>query len=234
MKRLGVAALVLVALAAGGLYWLRGNLDGLVKAAIEKIGSQMVQAPVTVDAVDIRPSDGRGVIRGLSIGNPAGFKSRNAMKVAEIDVAIDVRSLTGDVVTVTRIVIASPAVTYEKAGGMTNFDAIQKNIAAYAGPSKSQEPGKKLIVGEFAMRGATAQASADFMPGKTVVVALPDILLRDVGKNKGGVTPGELGQTIAAAVKQRLTGAVSFDRLARSMTQGVEGAGHAIKGLFGK
>lgn len=233
MKKFAAALLLLAVVAAGAIFWLRGNLDGLVKDAIEKYGSDMTQARVKVASVEISAADGRGVIRGLSIGNPAGFRTPRALKVAEIEVAIDLASLAGDVVTIRKIAIVAPDVIYEKGEVGTNFDAIQKNIAAYVGPSK-QEGGKKLIVTEFAMRGATGQASAPFMNGKTVVVALPDIVLHDLGKSKGGMTPGELGQAIAAAIKQRLSSEVSFDRLAKSASHGLESAGKAIKGLFGK
>jgi hypothetical protein len=82
-------------------------------------------------------------------------------------------------------------------------------------------------------RQAKAQASEAFMNGKTVSVALPDILMHDVGKSKGGLTPGELGQEIAGAIKQRLSAEVSFDRLAKAVSRGVSSAGQAIKSLFG-
>lgn len=233
MKKLAIAVLLLLVVVAGALFWLRQNVDGLVKNAVEKYGSEMTKAPVTVESVHIDAADGRGVIRGLSIGNPAGFKTSHAVKVAEIEVVIDIRSLAGDVVTLPKIAVGAPDVIYEKNDTTTNFDAIQKNIADYVGPSKS-EGGKKLIVGEFSVRDAKARASAAFMNGKTVEVGLPDIVLRDLGKSKGGVTPGELGQEIAGAIKQKLSAAVSFDRLMKSMASGLESAGQAIKGLFGK
>lgn len=234
MKKIGLAlALVLLAV-AGALSWLRGNVDGLVKDAIEKYGSAMTQAHVTVASVDIRPGDGRGVIRGLTIGNPAGFNTAHALKAGEIEVAIDLASIAGPVVKITRISIATPDVIYEKGESMTNFDALQKNIAAYVGPSEKQDGGKKLIVGELVMRDAKAQASAAFMAGKTVAVPLPDIVLRDIGQAKGGVSPGELGQEIVKAMKQKLAAAVSFDSLLKSAGKGLDKAGAAIKDLFGK
>ncbi len=234
MKKIAVVLLLVVIAVAGALFWLRGNLDGLVKGAIEKYGSAMTQATVKVAAVEIEAADGRGVIRGLSIGNPAGFKTAHALQVAEIDVAIDVGSLAADVVTVKKIAVAAPDVIYEKGATMTNFDAIEKNIAAYLGPAKKEGGGKKLIVDELVVRDAKAQASAPFMAGKTVSVPLPDIVLRDLGKAKGGVTPGELGQEVVKALKQRLAAAVSFDRLAKSMGEELGKAGSAVKGLFGK
>jgi hypothetical protein len=226
---LAVAILVTV---IGAVFWLRGNLDGLVKNAIQDYGTAMTQATVSVGAVQIQPTDGRGVIRNLVIGNPKGYKTPHALKVGEIEVAIDIASVAKDVVVIRKIAIVAPDVIYEKGEVMTNFDAIQKHIAEYLGPGEKKEGGKKLIVEELTIRNAKAQASAAFMDGKTVTVALPDITLRDVGKAKGGVTPAELGNEIAKAIKGKLSAAVSFDALAKSAGKALDKAGSAIKGLF--
>ena len=232
-KALLAIVLVLAAAIGGGIWWLHGNLDGLLKSAIEDYGSKMTQAKVSVGAVELKATDGKGAIRGLVVGNPAGFKTAHAMQVAEIAVEVDVATLAKDVVHVKRIAIVAPDVIYEKGDAMTNFDAIQKNIATYLGPQKKDEsPGKKLIVEHLVISGAKAQASASFMGGKTVSVPLPDIALRDIGKAKGGVTPGELGHAIAEAMKQRLSNAISFDRLMKSAGKALQDAGTAIKDLF--
>ena len=235
MKKIGIALLVLVVAIAGALYWLRGNMDSLVKDAIEKYGSEMTKASVKVAAVEIKPADGRGVIRGLTIGNPAGFKTAHALQVAEIEVNIDIASIAGSVVTIRKIGIAAPDIIYEKGEAMTNFDALQKNVADYVGPAEKKDSGgKKLIVEELLIHDAKAQASAAFMDGKTVTLGLPNIALRDIGKAKGGVTPGELGQEIIKALKQKLSASVSFDSLMKSTGKGLDKAGSAIKGLFAK
>ncbi|MBU3990713.1 MAG: hypothetical protein KJ702_15530, partial [Gammaproteobacteria bacterium] len=85
MKKLGLAAVAILILIAAGLFWLRGNLDGLAKDAIATQGSAMTLAKVSVGAVEIRGSDGTGIIRDLSIGNPAGFNTAHALKVGEIE-----------------------------------------------------------------------------------------------------------------------------------------------------
>lgn len=231
-KKILVAFLAVAIVAAAGLFWLRGNLDGLVRDGIAHYGSAMTRAEVKVGGVEIRAGDGVGVIRDLSIGNPPGFKTPHAFKVGEIEIALDVASLAGDVVVIHRILVKAPDVIYEKGETATNFDAIQKNIADYLGPDRKTEPGKRLIVEEFAVRGAKAQASAAFMKGKTVAVPLPDIVLRDLGKAKGGLPPGELGREIARALKQRLSSSVGFEGLAKSAGQTLDQAGEAIKGLL--
>lgn len=242
MKRvLMVVLVVLLALVAGALFWLRGNLDGLIKSAVVHYGHEMTQAKVHLDAVEIRATDGQGVIRGLEIGNPANFKTPHALKVDKIDVVIDVKTLADEVIVIKKIAVIAPDVIYEKGGAATNIEALQKNIADYLGPADAKSGAdngkagkKKLIVEEFTLREAKAQASAAFMGGKTVTVSLPDITLRDIGRAKGGVSPGELGQEIAAAINQRLSASVHFDKLMDSVGKSLDKAGSTIKGWFGK
>jgi hypothetical protein len=236
MKKVAAALIVLAAAIGGALYWLSGNIDGLVKEAVEGYGGAMTQAKVSVVAVKIAPADGKGTISGLSIGNPAGFKSGHALKVGRIDVDIDLASLARDVIVIRHVTIVAPDVIYEKGEAMTNFDAIQKNIAAYLGPGDgakdAKKQGKKLIVEQLSIRDAKAQASAAFMQGKTISVPLPDITLKNLGRAKGGISAGELGQEVAGALKAKLAGAVSFDRLMKSAGDALDKAGSAIKGLF--
>ncbi len=232
MKILVSILLVLAAIIGAAMFWLSDNIDVLVKYAVAEYGSAMTQAKVSVDTVKIAPADGKGTISNLLIGNPAGFKTAHAIKVGRIDVDIDIASVTRNVIIIRRIAINAPDVNYEKGDSTTNFDAIQKNIANYLGPTDSKQEGKKLIVEELTIRDARAQASAAFMNGKTVTVPLPDITLKNLGKAKGGISPGELGQEIAGALKAKLSAAVSFDRLMKSTGEALEKAGAAVKGLF--
>lgn len=228
----GLAALAIaVLLVIGIMFLVRGSLDGFVKSTIENYGSAMTGASIKVGTVEIRTTDGQTIISNLEVGNPAGFKTSHALKVGKIDVVIDMTTLTGDVIVIRKIDIAAPNVIYEKGEAMTNFDAIQKNIASFLSTSKTEEKdsgGKKFIVEQLLIHDAKAEASAPILAGKTVAISLPDIALNDIGKAKGGVTAGELGQTIANAFKQKLTAGFSFDSLATATSK----AGDAVKELF--
>lgn len=228
---LAVAALLLL-LVVGGAIWLHGNLDSLVQSAISKYGTAMTGATVKVSAVKLKAANGHGTLKGLLVGNPAGFKTPYAVRADTIELEVDVASLTKDVVLVKKIAVIAPEVIYEKGDALTNVDAIQKNIAQYLGPSTNSGPGKKLIVQEFVIRGAKAQVSASFLNGQTVTVALPDIALRDLGKAKGGLTPGELGLEVANAVEKRLLSSVNMGALAKSVGSALDKAGNAIKDIF--
>jgi hypothetical protein len=229
---LGVLVVLGVIAVGGGAWWLANNVDRLVKNAIEDYGSQMVGAKVSVQSVELRAS-GEGLVKGLFIGNPKGFATPHAARLDQFDVAIDLPSLTGDVIHVQRINIVTPDLIYERGDALTNFDAIQRNINTYIGPSKGQARGnKKLIVDLLTIRHAKARASAAFMSGKTVEVSLPDVTLRDIGKAKGGVTPAELGQIVAGAMEKQLSAKVSFDNLRKQFGSAIESGVKSIKGLF--
>jgi len=239
VKMLLATLLVLATLAGAGLYWLSGNINRLAKNAIESYGSAMTLGNVKVGSVKIAAANGQGTISNLVIGNPPGFKTTHAMKLGRLAIDIDISSITNDVIHIRRIAIVAPEVIYEKGDVLTNFDAIQVNIGTYLGPDDNdpntpmeKKGGKRLIVDELTVREAKAEASAAFMNGKTVRVALPDITLKDIGKAEGGITPGELGQRVVGALKARLSGAVSFDRLIKSTGEAINRTGQAIKGLF--
>lgn len=223
---------LLLAMVAGSAYWLHGNLDRLVQQAITRYGSEMTGATVSVAAARLDSANGRGELRGLRIGNPAGFKTPYAIQADRIELELDLSTIASDVVVIRRIAVMTPDVIYEKGERQTNFDALQAQIAKAVGQSASAGPGKKLIVQELVVQGARAQASAAFMGGKTVSVALPDLQMRDIGKAEGGLTPAQLGQRIAAAMERRLTAAVSFEKLLQSVGNALNRAGDALQGLF--
>lgn len=232
MKKFVAIPVVAAAIIGTGLFWLSGNIDGSIKDTIADYGSAMTKASVSIGAVKVTPANGKVTIGDLQIGNPQGFKTAYALKASRIDVDIDIASVTSDVIHVHRVAIVAPDVIYEKGEAMTNFDAIQKNIANYLGSTENNNQGKKLLVDELTIRDARDQASAAFMNGKTVNVSLPDITLKNLGKAKKGITPSELGQEVAGALKAKVIGAFSSNRLMNSTGKALDKAGTAIKGLF--
>jgi hypothetical protein len=223
---------ILAAVAAGaGLWWLGDNVDRLVKDAIEDYGSRMTGAKVSVRSVELRAS-GEGIVKGLFIGNPKGFKTAHAARIEQFDLVLDLTSLAGDVIHVRRIGILAPDLIYERGEALTNVDAIRRNIESAIGPSKSQGPGRKLIVDQLTIRQAKAQAAAAFMGGRTVEVSLPDVTLRDIGKAKGGVTPAELGQIVAGAMEKQLMAKISFENLRKQIGGAIDSGVKSIKELF--
>ena len=61
-----------------------------------------------VDSVDIELAAGKGTIRGVRVANPEGYSSDDAIALAEIELAIDARSVGEQPFRVTRVMSAIP------------------------------------------------------------------------------------------------------------------------------
>jgi hypothetical protein len=214
-----VAALAVVALVAAGV-WLYLSLDHVVKRAIENYVPEILQATVELDEVKLSPADGAGTLRGLRIGNPKGFRAPHAATVGTIALAVDPTTVVKDVVLVRRIAVERPSITYEPGAKGSNFDVLQRNVARYIGAAGDTKGGRRLIVESLTIRGARVTYAPQVGRGTaTIAFDLPDIQLRDVGKSRGGVTPGELAKIIVDALAARIA-----EVMARAaVRRGVEG-----------
>ena len=173
-------ALVLVAAIGAGLYYLFTNLDALVKAAIEKAGSQTTQTAVRVDSVKIALTDGAGTIKGLSIANPKGFDARHAFVLDAVETQINIKSLTKEPYIIDKVVIRKPQVFYEmNKDRKGNLNELYNNIAAAtAGGSSDKTAAKgvepKLIIRQFLFADATVEATVVPLNNKQYTLKLTD------------------------------------------------------------
>lgn len=251
MKRWLYIGGVLLVLIAIGMYLLFSSLNSIVKAAVEKIGSDVTQVQVQLKEVNIELSSGKGALRGLTVGNPPGFKTERALSLGEISLQIDPGSVIQETVVIKEIVIGAPEITYELGDQGSNFDALKRNIDAYTGKGKDKGKvpksaddgsggGKKLVVEHLYVRNGKVNINATVLQGKSLSAALPDIHLTNIGKQKGGATAGELAQQVLAAIGQGATKVVTspdISKLVGSTRAGaadVKGIGEGLKKLFGK
>lgn len=242
MKKAGIAVIVLLALAAIGVYWAYNSLDVIVKFALEHYGPDIAGVSVTVGEVRISPGDGRGSLKGIEIGNPAGFTAPRAARLGEISVALDPATVRAPIVIVHDITIDSPAITYERGKGGTNLDAIQRSIAAYVERSAPASPGgdrsapgadarHKFVIDKLSIRRARVTMTSAGLKGQGVSFDIPDIELADVGKDRGGVTASEAASLVASTLISRISQKLltNIDLLRKG---GVGGAVDALKGLL--
>lgn len=240
LKKIAIGVVVLLVLIAGGFWYLFSNLDSFVKSAIETYGSQATQSTVSVGSVDIALTSGQGTISGITIGNPAGFGSGNAVSVAAITVQIDPSTVPGSGPLVIKLVnISQPQVNYEVGQGGSNLQTIQHNVQAYAGgggssssaaaasPSASSgSPQRKEIISDLTIDEGLVTASSPLLQGRELKVPLPSIHLTNLGQSSGGATAAQIGSQILSAITAKATQAGSA-----AITKGISGA--ALKGLGG-
>lgn len=213
MKKILIGLLILIVIVAAGLFYLWQGRDRLIKAAVEEAGSRATQVSVTLDEVDTGDIlDGSVALRGLIVGNPAGFKTASAFKLGEVSVKVDPGSIMSDTIVVKEVVVAAPEVTYEFAGSGSNIGTIQKNVEKTAGgePSSAGDGGgKKVVIENLYIRDGRVNVSADFLQGKQTGTNLPTIHLKDIGKSSGGASPTAVAEQVIAAITKAATGAVA-------------------------
>lgn len=234
MKKILTIVTVLAIAAITAYFVLQNPLGRLVKMAIEEFGPEMTQATVKVGKVEISATDGHGALSGLFLGNPKGFKSDYALKAGTVEIELEPASLARDVIMIRKILIDAPQIGYEKAGGITNFDAIQRNIEEHLGTKggksekTKQESSKKMIIDSFVIRNAKVNYNG------MLELSLPDIELRNVGKKSGGATSAQVAKAIITELNTKLALALAKAAVIGGVGGVVVGAGAAIKGLFDK
>jgi hypothetical protein len=243
------------------------NLGPIIKRAVNTYGPEITKTEVRLGDVDISIFSGQAELKDLFLGNPKGFKSPQAMKVGSIYTKVDKKSLTGNTIVIDRIEVVRPDITYEKVSGTDNFQTILDNVKKSAdkgkpteektAKSQKEEGGKKLLIRDFIVReGKVNLAVSTPLGEKTVSAPLPDIHLKDLGKEGGGASPEKIFEKIIAALHEKITSPVVSDMLNKELkgmgtsleavggtatkqlenlkAGGQKGVGEKLKGLLGK
>jgi len=209
MKKIVLGVLMLVVLAIGALvFYVYSNINDIVKAAIEKYGTQVTQTAVVVKDVKLKMSQGSGVIRGLTVANPAGYSEKQAFSLGSISAGIDINSLTKDPIVIDHIAINAPRVFFEMADvTKTNLDELKNNIVkstAQPAPSRNETDtgGKEvhLLIRHLTFSDGSIQAKVVPLNNKQYQLKLPNIEMNNIG-GTNGAAPAE----IARQILKRLT-----------------------------
>ncbi len=200
MKRFliaGVAFLVVVLIAV--VVFVATSLDGIIKTAVEKVGSSVTQVDVRLDKARIELVKGAGELSGLSIGSPAGFEADSVFELGNIRLVLDTESLTGDVIVIRELVIVEPIVTYELTSKGSNIQALQKNLQKSSGAKSgeaesaddaSEAGGKKLVIERLSIEGGKVNVVSALLK-EPLHASLAKVELHDIGKQKGGMGASE-------------------------------------------
>jgi uncharacterized protein involved in outer membrane biogenesis len=194
------------------------NLDKGIKAVVETMGPELTKSNVTLSDVDLSLTSGEGSLRGLVVGNPAGFKTPNAFSLGEISLDIEPKSLTTDVIVINSLRIIAPEITYESLKGGSNLDQLQKNVEQALGSSSGsaapEEGGeetaaKKLIIKDIQITGGNISYSNALLGSKPISLVLPAIKITGIGEKSGGATAAEVVNQILTSINKSASSAVT-------------------------
>jgi len=200
------------------------NLGPIIRNAINKYGPDITKTDVCIGDISVSLLSAQAELTDFYLGNPEGFKSPQAMNVESIQLDVDKSSMTGDTIIINNIEVVAPEITYERAGGTDNFKTILKNVKndviSYDTDSKgpsNEKTGKKILIKNFIVRDGKVNIVIPFLDGKSLSAPLPDIHLKDLGKEKGGISPSEAFKEIFTALYEKITSPAITDILDKGL-----------------
>ena len=196
------ALLLIVAIAA---VVVLSRLDRLIERGVETAGPEITGTKVSLGNASVSIFSGEGALKRLRIGNPEGFSGEPAFNLGKIAIAVDVKSVTSDVVHIRSVVIEAPQLLAEfDAAGGSNLDAIRANARAAArdgsGGSKAESGAQtRLIIDEFRFENAEVRALAPAF-GLDKTLKLPPVVLKNLGAKQGGAAASDIANQVLRPV----------------------------------
>lgn len=216
LKIVAVVALLLIVAVVGIVVIALGQVDKIAKMAIERGGTYAMQVDTTVDSVDVNITGGTASMVGLNIANPAGFDTSHFLRMADANASMNIETINSDTIVMPSITLNGIDVILDKGGNPSNYNTILNSLKRFesadqGGGSGTSTPagegGKKLIINSLKLQDINIRVAN--MPGISlavgdVAVNIPEIELRDVGKDKSMTT----AEVINLVVKTVLAAAI--------------------------
>jgi len=183
-KKIILVVVALAAVAAIAVLVLGPEADRRLAELIERYGGAATGTEVDVSGVAIAPTQGRATIDRLTIGNPEGFETDYAVRIEEVEAALDVRSLAREVPTVTELLLNDVHINAEQRGDATNLTEIQEFTTTPPGEPETGAEEGRVIVQLFRATNARLTITSELL-GRSETVDLEDVVVNDIGGTRG-------------------------------------------------
>lgn len=151
---LWIAGIIAVVLLAFTL-----SIDYIVKRGIESVGSDVTQTGVYVEDVSISIFTGRGTVQGISVRNPEGYESQNAIEIGEMTIDLDIFTLFSDEIVAEEIIVRNSSVFIEQKLPGNNLKTLMDNMnKATAGSDPSPTT---MLIDYLVIEEASVMLSTD-------------------------------------------------------------------------
>lgn len=208
IKKLLVAFAILCVVLGLTVYYFLFNLNGIIKTAMEKYGSEVTQTSVEISSVDVSLTTGQGTVSGFKLGNPKSFVAAKAIKIDSVDFKLDTSTVTGSQPIIIDVVnINGPYVTFEVGNdGKSNLQVLGKNVQGASSTGAKEEsspPSRKVIIKNLYIRNGNVAITHGLLRGREISAALPTIHLTNIGQSGKGATPQEVAKRILTEISKQ-------------------------------
>lgn len=217
-------AILLILLAIVAFFAIGKSVNTLVKSGIEKGGTRLTDVPVTLQDASVALMSGGGSLSGLKIANPDGFKSDSAIAVKNATLSLEPGSLMSEKIIIHELKLEQPSITYERTLSSSNLDKIMETIQKKIPETPENSEEARFQIDDFQILQAKVKLGLTALGGNGVEFTLPDITLKDLGKEGAGLTSAELAKEILKTV---LSGVMD-----KGSSQGLAGFSDTLKGAL--
>ena len=239
-KLLLIMLVAVIVLLGGGVLWVYLKGEETLRAAVERHGPEVLGAPVSLAGVSFAPFSGQAGFDGLAIGNPEGFTEAEALRLGAFSIKLEPMSLFSDVIEIPEIAISSPRIRIEPGRGGTNLQALQRNVAAFAGPQEEAETAPTPVrIADLRVTGAQVVVGAGPIGFSDQTLSLPDIHLENLG-GADGIAPSEVVKRVFDALMPQVQSVLTSQAGQRLLNQARERLGNlegeareAVEGAVG-
>ena len=194
LKIFGVLIVSIIGAVIGVYYYL----GAIVKEAVGRFVPPVTGTTASVEHVDLSLISGRVEIRGLKIGNPAGYSDKNIFELGSVQVAFEPKTVLSDKIIINSVVVSGTKVSAELKNIYSldsNIGALQKNIENYLGKTEAKAtaaaaqpaaaktektaPGKQVVIRDLTIQKTELSVG---VAGKTMTVPVPEIHRQNIGE----------------------------------------------------
>ena len=188
-----IVILALILVVTGMVHFIG---DRALKAAIETVGSEVLQVPVTLDSISFSILRGTVDVKNLVVGNPEGYDHENLLELNEMHLDANIMSFLSDTGQIRSIKLDGMNVVMEQKGMTNNIKQVLDSLPKTGEDEPAEKPTKdsdkktssekKLIIDELEISNVTVKVKPLPIPGKaaTLSIPVPTIKMTDLGKEK--------------------------------------------------
>lgn len=162
--------LTLIILVAGLCWAVSANVDNMIKGTIQQKMTALINAEVTLANLETDLFSGRIVITDLVMANPKGYRSDHLIRLGDVQVMIDIRSLNSDVIIIESIQLNDvDVVIEEKSIGQINIKTLIETVES-ADPKPEPIDLLRFRLKSYAMGESTLHLVGGPLEDKTLVL----------------------------------------------------------------
>jgi hypothetical protein len=205
-----LAFIVLIIIALGvGVYYL----DSIAKKAIEFGGTEALGLTTSLEGIDIALLDGRTSLKNLNIANVEGFGADNLMQLGSGTVAINLQSLTEDIVIIPEISFSDLTLNIEQKDRASNVGTLMQRLNTAPrtkGPQDtkptaqkdSEAESKQFIIERVVLNRIRVNAKISALNNviTDTSITIPSIRLNNIGKSADGLPMQEVIRELVSAI----------------------------------